>query len=344
MIIFQITICKFIQSNEHRYFIFMVILSCIAAGLHMSGFFLFPLLLIVALTYRKQLGLRFIALGAAFAIILLLPYIYHLVWQKEGLKIIDYWNEVLVKKTIYWKVFREQVRIASFDFMRRYLAQDFMPVLRSELGVLSYILYPLSALLMPFYACGLLAYGGFLINSRRLFDTRGNLIADYPLPFQIAGFLTLGVTLGYLIFKIRTPTHYLLILYPSSAIISAYWVFRLKRLFFVRLLFILSVLATLVCFVASLNFIKRAGGHPDEYGPSYGFLSKIKHATQKFIPAGRYAAYEIKFLSSGKTDAPAVDYVLSYGNPVPKNTVPYPLKLTIDWNKQLMRYEYGIGK
>lgn len=343
VILFQIYLYKFlIEERPAYYFIFLGIIATLAAQLHMSGFFLFPLIIILAIFHWNKINLKIFTVTTLLVLFIFSPYIHHLLYEKELNKATSYIN-FITHKTIYWKVFREHLRIASFDFFRRYFSSDFNAVLTKSIGIFRFILYPLSCILMALFAAGFLYYLSWLIKGRKLFNTAKDALSRYPLPFQISGFMVLFITLGYLIFRIRTPTHYLIILFPCYSLLTGFIAHKVWRFVFLRTVIILSIFSTIILLAAVLSFLKKAGGHPNEYGPSYQMLSTLNREARLIIPKGYCPSLYISCSEKEKCDVAAISAIVLGNYKCNKGEPVIPLKLTIGWNEHLMHYEYSLN-
>lgn len=344
MIMLHYNFYKFIkEDSNNKYFIMLGIIAAFASQLHLSGFFLFPTLVILATFYRHRISLKTVIVTTLFIFIVFLPYMYHLFYEKELDKFISYGN--FMHGSIYWKVFREHLRMASFDFFRYYFRYDFPAVLEKSMGFLRFIFYPLSCIWLILFAIGILSYVMYLIKGHRFFDLSEEESSRYPLPFQIAGFLILLVTLGYLIFKIHTPPHYLILLFPSYAILTAYPAYKVWKFLWAKVIVLASMLATFCLLAAVLVFVRKAGGHPHEYGPNYGTLLECKDLVWskvplEFCPDLSLAAIVKK--GADKFDRDTVYSVIMANRACGEGIRKIPLMLTIAWNERSMRYDYKV--
>ncbi|MEW6008959.1 MAG: glycosyltransferase family 39 protein, partial [Candidatus Omnitrophota bacterium] len=345
VIIYHWSLCRFIENKSSKLFLLFTISAALISQLHMSGFFLMPAVLIVALIYRAYLGIGNL-LKSAFALLLILsPYLYHIFFENELAKFISFADTG--GRSVYWKVFREHMRMASFDYWRYYFRYDFNSVLDSSVGIFKFILYPLSCLIMAFFAFGLIYYLAWLVKGHKIFDESAKSKEKYPLPFQIAGFLLLVPTFCFLLFHIHTPMHYLIIFFPCYSILSGFLCWRLWKILWLRVIITCSVLATLVLLAALLIFIKNAGGHPHEYGPHYGQLLAWQKEVWSQVPKGFCPALTFKFnFEKGfdKFDQETINYVIMKGHSCMKNSPEIPLLLDVFWDKKLMRYTYSVRK
>ncbi|HNX82082.1 MAG TPA: glycosyltransferase family 39 protein [Candidatus Omnitrophota bacterium] len=340
MVMFHILLLYLITKKNGWYFVGLTIVACCASQLHMSGFYLFPVLLIIALIFRTIIRLRVFLSACAITILLFSPYLYYLIVQGGGTDVVTFMQTG--KNTMFLSVLSKHLQVVSFDFLRIYLADDFNTVLSRSVGNFKYVLYPLSCGLMLLYVSGVVAYVLWLIQKRRFFDVSPMVTARFPVAFQIAGFLSVCVTSAYIVTGIRVPVHYLIVLFPSQFILMGFIANRLWRFFIARVLIMLSIFSTAVLLITTLIFIRQAGGHPYEYGPSYRFLLQIKNAVYANVPRGSCPEFQVVFTSKGKTDSDAVREALEYGHSCPSGYTKVPEHIVISWNKERMAYEYNF--
>jgi hypothetical protein len=338
MILFQINLYKLIKEEKGYYFIFLGILTALASQLHLSGFFLFPVLIILAILCRKKISIKIFMITALFILIILLPYLYHLFFEKELAHFLLYGK--FIHRHIYWKVFREHLRMASFDFFRYYFRYDFNDVLNKSMGIIGFILYPLSCILIALFISGWLYYLIWLIRGRKIFNITEE--KRYPLSFQIAGFMILVVTLGYLVLRVQTPMHYLILLFPFYSLITGFMAYKIWNFFWAKIIISVSILSTAILLLSIILFLKRAGGHPYEYGPSYQALLNWKREIQQILPKRFCPDLSIRFLGKGKFDFKTINAVMMDGYKCKENEPNIPINFIVTWNPYLLHYEYTI--
>ncbi|HTZ11255.1 MAG TPA: glycosyltransferase family 39 protein [Candidatus Margulisiibacteriota bacterium] len=341
MVLFNFNLYRFIKEERAgRYFLGLTILACLAAQLHMSGFFLFPVLLILTLIHRDKVKAKTLFLSLIIALIIFLPYLVHLFREGEFARVYAY--GALAKRHVYWKLFREHLRMSSFDFFRYYFREDFNQVLKSSAGPLRYILYPFSCLLIGFFVFSFLSYLSWLARSRAFFNLSPETLKKYPLPFQISGFLIFIISASYLIFKVQTPMHYFIILFPSYSIFLSFCAYRLWQYRLGRYIVFLALTSTILLMLAVFVFLERSGGHPREYGLSYRQLLIYRKDINGLMKKGECPAVKIEFKGKGKSDTEAALYAITGISLCGKNYTPVPVSLTVNWDKELMRYERTI--
>jgi hypothetical protein len=341
MVIFHICLYNLIKNNRYFNFLYLTILFTIASQLHMSGFFLLPALIIIALYYRNKISKKIFILSAICVFIIYLPYLFYLFFGGGLWKFISYGASS--QRNFSGTLFLEQMWMSSFDFFRYYFGNDFYAVLNRSLGALRFILYPLSLFLMVFFILGLIDYLKWLLRARKLFQTDSDASGRYPLPFQISGLMVLSITLGYLLFRIEAPMHYFIVLFPCYSLISGYSAYKVWNLFLGRLITYLSIASTLILLVSALHFLDNSGGYPYEYGPSFRALLNLEKEAWSNVPVGHCPDLSVNFEGEGKSDKEAALFVFWGNHRCIKNNSDIPVKINIIWNENLMRYEGFIN-
>jgi len=318
----------------------MGLLAVLAAQFHMSGFFLFPLLVIIVIAYWKKIDKKVILLALLVAFILFIPYLIHLFKEKELSQFIAYGASQ--KRAFAWKIFPFHLQMASFDFFRHYFRYDFNATLKSIAGAWRLVLYPLTFIPSLFFTIGFVSYIIWLIKGRKIFDKAEGSFKDYPLPFQIAGLMILVVTLGYLIFRVRTPMHYFIVLFPAYSVLTGFVAFKIWRFYWGKLIVLLGILSTVILLVCTLLFLDRAGGHPYEYGVSYKTLVSWQKEIQAMKHKGECFDLRVNFIGHGKPDVEAALSVLNKDNKCNPGDKVISLQINISWNDKLICYEHTI--
>jgi hypothetical protein len=337
MILFNIIFCKFIQEEKPVYYIVLNLLAGICAQIHMSGFFLFPVLLALGFKYRVKIKKAHIFLTVGLLVVIFLPYIYHIFGQGGHKDIFAYAGR---EKDIPWNIFRSHFQMSSLDFFRANFRHDFLNILRHSWGVWGLILYPLTFMVPVLFIGGFILYLRFLIKEKRIFDKNN---PSYPLPFQVSGFLVVLVTLGYLVFQVRTPLHYLIVLFPSYAVITAFCAWKFWKYRLVKAGSLISILTTILLILVFLRFLDVAGGHPVGYGPSYKILNDLKGKIELLSQRGGFCP-DLRLIlpAKGKFDEGAIRYILTRGHICKSGLKSVPVKLSIVWESKAMRYEYTL--
>jgi 4-amino-4-deoxy-L-arabinose transferase-like glycosyltransferase len=344
VLLFQMAFCRFVAERRGATFVWMTLLAMIAAQLHLSGCFLFPVVAAAALSCWRALRPGAIALAAAVAALLSLPYLYHLFCEGELRRFLSDPHRAVGSAP--WSALAEPFRMSSAAFLKYYFREDFVPVLRHAAGPAWRVLYALSCGLAILYGIALLRYLLWAVRKRRFVDAAS---VEIPLPVQVAGCATLGVVAGYCAFRVQTPPHYFLVLFPASAVLVAWtagelwtWSPRIVPAVLGRAIALLPIGATAILTLSVLLFLRDAGGHPAEYGPGYGRLLKWKADIWMQVPAGYEPSLAISRPSSGKFDTAAITSVLLPPRDQPaKGAV--PLTLTVHWDPSRMRYVESVA-
>ena len=206
IILFNICLYRFIKYELWRNFFYMSLLAVLAVQLHGSGFWLFPLLLVIAIAYWKKINKKAV-LSALLAIALLFtPYLIHL-FKEGGISQFISYGSSWKDQDFYCGILKVHLRMASFDFFkdRHYFGDDFNAVLKTVAGGWRFVLYPLTFIPIMLFIFGFVAYIRWLMKGK-IFDKSEGHLKEYPLPFQISGLMVLIVSLGDFIFKID-PSH-----------------------------------------------------------------------------------------------------------------------------------------
>jgi hypothetical protein len=316
-------------------FVLLVGAAVVAAQIHMSGFFLFLPLLILFIRGRRTIGAGGFIAAAILALILMIPYMYHLFFDGEIHRFISY-SRGLVK---HWdlKVIGQNVRMSSIDFLRYYFAADFKNALGYSTGPMVYVLYPTAFMLNVFFAAGWLGYLHFVIKSRCLFMRHEN----YPLAFQVSGFILTAVTAQYILLRTNTYPHYLIVCYPAQAILGAWAMWRAGSRWWGRLSAVAGVLSTVVLIASTLLYVKDMGGHPREYGPHYGFIEVLKREAWRGMTQRRYPVAKLSGGVGDKLDQDAVNFALVVGKDI-GGLSPETVYIDVRWTAQNGGYCYRM--
>jgi hypothetical protein len=342
MILFNLALYRFIlQSKKDRYFFLLGLLAALAAGLHMSGFFLFPALIVLFILYRRQLSSRAVIITAGVIFLLFLPYLRYLFWEGELKR---FFEVAVFKGAISWKVFRQHLRLVSIDFFRTYFRYDFGRVLLAASGRAGFILYSLAWALPVSFIAGYVWYIAWLVQGKCLFNTDKEVLKKFPLAWQISGFLLLTVSLGYLLLRVRTPVHYLLVLFPNQSLMAGFSFFRLWGYRQVKVVFSLAMLSTVILLVSFLLFLSRSGGYPYEYGPGYAGLLGLRRQLRRAVPRGSCPKLSIFCGPRQKCDKEAISWLLTEDISCPASAPEVPMRLAISWDEQTLHYKYLLSK
>jgi len=337
MILFNISLYRFIKYELWRNFFYMGLLATIAAQIHGAGFMLYPLLVIIAVAYWKKMDKRVILWAILATVILFIPYLVHLFGEHELSKVTAY--GVSGKRTFQWKILPYHFRMASFDFFRAYFKFDLKEILKIIAGKWGSILYLLTIIPGILFIAGFVEYVRWLIKGK-IFDRSE---AACPLPFQISGIMLVIVTIGFMVFRIPTSLHYCIVLFPAYSILTGYAAVKLWRFYWARFIIVLGILATLTLLLGILVFVDRAGGHPYEYGVSYKSLIAWQEKIQTMKQRGECFDLKVRMMSTKDiTDVPAMLSVLNKNNVCQAGDRIVPAQMDIGWNDKRKRYETNI--
>ena len=342
MILFNICMYKFIESRKQAYFLISVILAALAAQFHMTGFFLFPLILILLIIRWKDIDKKSIVLATLILFIIFIPYLINLFAEKEIYKLLSYGTPL--KRHLPWRAFVEHLRMASFDFFSHYFRHDFNSVLKASAGFLRFILYPLTWILSALFIFGFIEYIKLSIRLRKFFDTAVKTTENYPLPFQISGFMIVVITLFYFIFNVRTPTHYFIVFFPAYSIITGFSAFKIWKWVWGKTVVLSGIISTVVLLLFILSFLDKAGGHPYEYGLTYKKTQALANEVRKLLPEGFCPDLKINFIGKGKSDSEAVTYLINEQLGCLDKKQLVPIQVNIEWDDNLMQYACSVSK
>jgi hypothetical protein len=342
MIMFNIYLYKFVKTRRPAYLLALFVIIALAAQMHMSGFFIFPLLLILIIIYRKEINKRYIILALLILLIMFTPYIIYLFWGGQIFRFIFY--GISLGRSLPWKALTEHLQMTSFDFFRHYFGSDFNSIVRAAVGQHNFILYPLTWIITIFFILGFFEYIKWLIRKRRFFDTDEEVIKSYPLPFQICGFIIIVITFCYFIFRVNTQMHYFIIFFPAYAVITGFSFYKFWRRIWARVLFFTGIISTASLLIFTLSFLERAGGHPYEYGLTYKNLVALKNELSSVIPGDYCPKLNLNFIGEGKTDIEATEYVLVGDKKCQDRRRVAPVRIDIKWDERLMKYVASVIK
>lgn len=338
MILFHFCFYKFIKDEVPLYFIALSLLAGVAAQIHMSGFFLFGAIFILGFKYKHIIKKKYFILTGVLLFLIFLPYLHHLFIEGELNRVLTYAKG---DNDIPWNIFRSHIWFTSFDFFRVFFRKEFLTVVRHCLGLPGLILYPLTFILPGLFVFGFYSYLKFIIKEKSLFKKDSKVVL---LPLQISGFLVSVVTLGYLIFCVRTPLHYLIVLFPAHAVIAGFAGWKLWNYKAARIAIITSIAATVILLTAVLRFLDTAGGHWCQYGPSFKLLKGLRGQIEQLTGGGLCSDLQLTMPQKGKFDQEAIRFVLLGNDPCKNNSKALPIKLSIVWDEKEMRYITSINK
>lgn len=83
MIFFHISFYRLIQKGKSYFFLLLAIIATLAAQLHLSAFFLFPLLIVIYFIFRDRVDTRTLLITIGVTFVMFLPYLYHLIFEGQ---------------------------------------------------------------------------------------------------------------------------------------------------------------------------------------------------------------------------------------------------------------------
>ena len=338
MILFHFCFYQFIEKKIPLYFILLNLLAGVAAQIHMSGFFLFPAIFILGFVNKSVIKRKHLISAGILLVFMYLPYLYHLICEGELARVLAHAGG---DNDIPWNIFRSHIWFASLDYFRTMFRGEFLKVLQHSLRSLGLLLYPLSCILSVLFIFGFYSYIKFLVKERCFFKVNSD---TEPLPFQISGFLVSVVTLGYLIFQVRTPLHYLIVLFPCHAVITGFACWKLWKYKIAKVVIVFSIISTVVLLAGMLRFLNFQGGHWCQYGPSYKFLNSLKSQIQLITHDEYCPDLQLNLPKEGKFDEDAIKFILVGSNICKSDVKKMPINLSIIWDKKTMCYIYQLTR
>lgn len=330
----------FAASKRSAHFALACLCAAMTSLFHLSGLLLYPLLLILGCRHRKHLKITHLLLVLAAMLLLWAPFLYHLFAEKHLEQVLTIAGNI---KKVHWKIFREHLRFSSFDYFRFYFSmQEFNPILRKIAGPLWVPLYGASCLLMALFPAGLLWYLYKVLRARKAFIEKEFFSCGFPYAVQLAGFLIVGLTVGYLVAHAPCPPHYLLVMFPSHIILCAHMAGKASRYTPARLLLIVSLLATALLLAGTLRFFKRSGGHPQEYYLNYALVQKIRHEAWQLLPPDSQPVVSV--VPDNYTYQLVLSREIARGWKFPEGTHKVPVRIELRWDASRLQYRYRIWR
>jgi len=323
----------FIKKKQDKYWAMAMTAALLAGSIHLSGMFLLP---IVALTILKQRPTI-----KAWIISVLVGLLIFGGWI---IFLFKYWNwKLFPARYTYWENFVYSIQNIFFFptnfFLKSYFSEDFLQISGFYAGTASAWLLLIcgSIPIWIFFISALIAYVNTLKDNWRKITS---FSSDIPVVVQISILISLMVPLAYLMAGIRVHVFYMLAIIPAFFIVCAYGVSLIKVKLLKYGLLVLFTIATLCNSTAFLRFIDYSGGHPEEYGPSYGLLKDISNNIDS-IRDNKAVSLKILVQSKArkKFDPLAIKYVFRrFMNPKG-----IPLYIEIFWNEKNMHFTYNLS-
>lgn len=313
-------------------------LTGFAASLHFSGFFLFPLTILVL--FKKKVSLKHLLVAILPVALIFLPFTIHLARFLSGGGFHYGDGKFFAIRSLGFLS-----DFYSFGFMKSYLGEDLNRILSSELGTLP---SQLSVIFVNVIPCAMLLCGALLFTTRFFRRKRMNsdVLEEIPVGDRVvsilAGIHILIVTAAFLLLNIKTFPHYFLVTVPAGYILIAD--FALIKPFekLKKALLASAILLQIVLTSAGMFFIDSAGGHPLEYGVHHGTLEKWRNEYEN-LTRDRSGISAVNIVPSDdwviKSSYSAITYAI---NPAQDGSVKpdHIYNLSIRWDNSEMRYEY----
>lgn len=256
--------------------------------IHMSGFFLGPGLLWLA--WKRKVGLRTFLTTAAAAFLLLSPWLCRLCFEWDRRWLPADTGPAERPLTLLW----ETLGMFGPGFLREYFGRDMVfPAARFVGAPAAWLLAAGSAL--PIWAGVMNA-----VRHRR----------EAPEIVRVSLILAGSVLAGYFLTLLHVYFFYMYLPSLLLAVAAAYGFSRMAwrpRHILLGTWFICALALTGL----TQGFLDRSGGHPREYGPSYGFWRDVRREIAE-ISSGRPVRLQIRTTDAvrNKMDRVAVWYLL----------------------------------
>ncbi len=245
------------RDREHAwYWTGAVWLTALTGSIHLSAFFLGPGLLFLFL-WRKLPWRHFLWAGLG-AFLILSPWLYHLLFEWHFQRFPDPSAGLTKLKFLLWEYFG----CFGGAFLQEYFGWDLITLIRPVTGdIFGWTLVAL-ATIIPW-----IGIGRALAAWRR----------REPLPPVVTTAMILAASVlgGYLLLFIHVYYFYLFLPFPLLAIIAAHGFSRMRRRTAGTLLALWAAAALLLTGILLTRF-DLGGGHPKEFGISYGWWRELR--------------------------------------------------------------------
>ena len=304
VVLLHVAIYNFIKFQKPHVFALACSIATVTLLTHLSGVFLVPAIVILAFSYRKVIGFKWLGISFAIALFLSAPYIYF-IFSGGGLgKIINvisamggmegggesidlqkYYSRYIAQpsqKIIHMAFASSSVNYYEFIFG----SKEYMAMVKWYAGPFAKPLYWLSVTVGVSFLFGWVSYIVWAIRSRKLVSFDAEEEDHYPVAFQISGFMFTSVIMVFLILRLNTWPHYYQILHPSFAILSAWPAYRLWRVAPVRILFSICLASHILLTLILCSGIKESG-YAKGYKTTFEMQKKIGEEVWNVTPDGK---------------------------------------------------------
>lgn len=342
--VFYCTI-MFIKSGLKKFWLLSLVFTATASQIHLSGFFLFPFIIMTA--FLKKIPPKMLFAGLAIVSVFFVPYAIYV------LK--DYPNIILHSENgiffTFKNTFKTLAEFHSISFFKYYFGADCNKICAFFMGeIISGFFFTLASLLfITALFCGLVlgicSSLKIFILQRLPYDKNSLFVSS------IASMYFLSILAGYLILSVKVFPHYFLITLPCGYLIIALAFRTIPSRIIRRILFCFGMFSATLLLISVLVYIDSAGGHPYEYGPHHGLQTRWKNELKTLFPDYQVdIGFEIGKTASSKFDERAVKFKLTPYYYTKRETMSAkPLKkviLSVDWdqNRQCYIYEWNEQK
>lgn len=327
------SLISFVEKKEDKYWAMAVAAAMMAGSIHLSGMFLLPVIALTIIKKRPTIKAWLISVLAGM-----------LIFGSWIIFLFKSWNWTLFPaRYTYWDNFLYSLQNILFFptnfFLKSYFPDDFLQVSGFYAGTLSAWLLLICGS-VPIWILFIYALAPYIKTIKGNWRKAATFSLAIPVAVQISILISLLIPLTYLLMGIRVHVFYMLVVAPAFFVVCAYGFSLLKVKLLKYALLALFATAVLVNSAAFLRFIDYSGGHPDEYGPSYGLLSNIVNDIDN-VRAGKTVSLKIIVIGKArkKFDPLAIQYMF---RPF-INRKGIPLYMEIFWDEKKTCFAYNLS-
>ena len=305
------------RDREHAwYWTGAVWLTALTGSIHLSAFFLGPGLL--ALFWWRKLPWRHFLWAGIGAFLILSPWLYYLCFEWHFQRFPDPSAGLTKLKFLLWEYFG----CFGGAFLQEYFGWDLITLIRPVTGdFFGWTLVALATIL-PWFGVG------------RALDAWRR---KEPLPPVVTTAMILAASVlgGYLLLYIHVYYFYLFLPFPLLATIAAYGFSRMRRGTAGTLLALWAAAALLLTGILLTRF-DLGGGHPKEFGISYGWWQGLRAELDTLREQSGPFQLQLRFSrrAQSRVDAGTLHYL--FGDYFPAQ--PRTLVVEIDYDPAGYRY------
>jgi hypothetical protein len=327
------SLMRFIEKSKDVYWILAVIVALFAGSIHLSGMFLLPVIAFTVLKKRPSITAWIVSAVAGM-----------MIYGGWIFFLIKYWNWKLLPTqynyldNLWFSIQSILISPTNF-FMLFYFPNDFLKITSFYAGSINacFLLVLGSIPVWIFFFFGFAAY---LKAAKSNLKKAVAFQLDNPITVQISILISLFVPLAYSIMGTRIEVFYMLVSMPAFLIVCGYGFSRLKIKSIKYGLLVLFSSATLLNSGLFLRYIDYSGGHPEEYGPSYGLLKGIAYDIDNIRGNN---AVNLKIMVTGKARKKFDPLPIKYVFLRFMNSKGMPLYLEVFWDDKSMRFGYNLS-